>query len=177
MFHYRARRPDEAAFTVPAVNRLQSVAPSADERADGFAAPSSRPRLGWLALWMSGTLAAFIIAAISVRALAKTFNAFEMMTIRSAGGLLILFLMATLRPELRRGVRVHRMGLQGFRNLVHFGSQICWTIAITLLPFATVFTLEFTIPAFVAVPAVLFLGERMTVTRATALCVASSASW
>ncbi len=63
------------------------------------------------------------------------------------------------------------MALQGLRNVVHFGSQICWTLAITMLPFATVFALEFTIPAFVALLAVLFLGERMTAHRATALVV------
>jgi drug/metabolite transporter (DMT)-like permease len=118
---------------------------------------------------MSGTLVAFIVAALSVRTLSGTLNAFEMMTIRSAGGLAILLIMAALQPELRRSVRVNRMALQGFRNVVHFGSQICWTLAVAMLPFATVFALEFTIPAFVAILAVLFLGERMTTHRATAL--------
>ena len=54
---------------------------------------------------------------------------------------------------------------------MHFGSQICWTVAITLLPFATVFALEFIIPAWVTLLAVLFLGERMTATRAGALAI------
>jgi len=63
-------------------------------------------------------------------------------------------------------VRFHRMPLQGLRNLVHFGSQICWTLAITLLPFATVFALEFTTPAWVALLAALILRERMTKSRA-----------
>jgi hypothetical protein len=63
------------------------------------------------------------------------------------------------------------MGLQGLRNVAHFGSQICWTIAITLLPFATVFALEFTIPAWVTLLAVLFLGERMSTSRALALAL------
>src|ERR1044072_9717314 len=123
---------------------------------------------------MSGTLTAFIVAALSVRALQDTINAFEMMTIRSAGGLVILCALGALRPSLWRGVRRHRMGLQGLRNVAHFGSQICWTIAITLLPFATVFGLEFTIPAWVTLLAVLFLGERMNASRALALalCVA-----
>ena len=40
-----------------------------------------------------------------------------------------------------------------------------------LLPFATVFALEFTIPAWVALLAVLFLGERMSAVRAGALVV------
>jgi len=132
---------------------------------------SSSPRLGWLTLWMSGTLAAFIVAAVSVRALSRSMNPFEMMTVRNAGGLVILFAMAALRSDLRHSVRFHRMPLQGLRNIVHFGSQICWTLAITLLPLATVFALEFTIPAFVTVLAVLFLGERLTVTRSGALAL------
>jgi drug/metabolite transporter (DMT)-like permease len=63
------------------------------------------------------------------------------------------------------------MPLQIPRAVIHFGSQICWALAITLLPFATVFALEFTIPAWVALLAVLFLGERMTASRALALGV------
>lgn len=172
MLHYQPRRPDDSAITIPGVNALQSVAPAMEAARAGLPDASGSPsRLGWLALWMSGTLTAFIVAAVSVRALANTLNAFEMMTIRSAGGLLILLAMAAIQPELRRGVRMNRMGLQTFRNFVHFGSQICWTLAITLLPFATVFALEFTIPAFVAILAVLFLGERMTGTRAGALAI------
>ena len=172
MRHDRPQRSDDAAFTVHEVNALQSVAPIMEAAHVVQAAPSGSPaRLGWLVVWMSGTLTAFIVAAVSVRALANTLNAFEMMSIRSAGGLAILFVMALLRPELRRGVRMNRMGLQTFRNVVHFGSQICWTVGITVLPFATVFALEFTIPAFVAILAVLFLGERMTGARAGALAV------
>src|SRR5262249_19612118 len=43
-----------------------------------------------------------------------------------------------------------------------------------LLPFATVFALEFTAPIWVALLAVMLLGERLTLTRAasTALCLA-----
>ena len=171
MLHYRPQRPDEGAITIPGMNALQSVAPARAERIRPSEASGSPARLGWLALWMSGTLAAFIVAAISVRALADSMNAFEMMTVRSAGGLVILFAMAVLRPDLRKSVRLRRMHLQGLRNVVHFGSQICWTLAITLLPFATVFALEFTIPAFVTALAVLFLGERLSASRAGALAV------
>src|SRR5262249_29832173 len=51
--------------------------------------------------------------------------------------------------------------------------QILWALAITLLPFATVFALEFTAPIWAALLAVMFLGERLTLTRATctALCL------
>ena len=149
-----------------ASERVPLVAGARDN--SGNATPSN---ILWLALWMSGTLLSFIVAALSVRALQKSINAFEMMTIRSAGGLVILFALGMLRPNLWTGVRAHRMGLQTLRNIAHFGSQICWTIAITLLPFATVFALEFTIPAWVTVLAVLFLGERMFASRAAALAL------
>ena len=128
-------------------------------------------QLGWLIVWMSGTLLSFIVAALSVRALARDLSAFDIMSIRSAGGLVILLALAAALPELRRGFRARRLPLQALRSGVHFVSQICWTIAIMLLPFATVFALEFTIPAWVALLAVLFLGERMTAVRAGALVV------
>ena len=142
---------------------------SAPERAGG----TSPARLGWLIFWMTGTLLSFIVAALSVRTLADKLSAFEMMSVRSAGGLIILFLLAVARPELLEGLRAHRLPLQAARNVVHFVSQICWTIAIMVLPFATVFALEFTTPAWVALLAVLFLGERMTLPRAAALALCS----
>jgi drug/metabolite transporter (DMT)-like permease len=134
--------------------------------------PGQAPsKIGWLILWMSGTLFAFVISAVSVRAMSKTFNAFEMMSLRSAGGLVILGVLGAFQPSLWAGVRVNRMGLQTFRNIAHFGSQICWTMAITMLPFATVFALEMTIPAWVTILAVIFLGERMFASRAAALAL------
>jgi drug/metabolite transporter (DMT)-like permease len=140
-------------------------------RGQGGASP---PRIGWLICWMSGTLLSFIIAALSVRALSPQLSAFEIMSVRSAGGLVILFLLTIARPDLLEGLRVRRLGLQAARNVVHFVSQICWTIAIVVLPLATVFALEFTTPAWVALLAVPFLGERMTLTRAAALIVCSA---
>ena len=105
-----------------------------------------------------------------MRTLSNTLNAFEMMTIRSAGGLAILLVMAALQPELRHSVRAQPHGPAGPSQRRAFRlADLLDDSPITMLPFATVFALEFTIPAFVAVLAVLFLGERMTAHRATAL--------
>jgi len=140
--------------------------------ADAFAARHAQFwRLGWLLLWMSGTLISFVVAAVSVRALAESLNAFEIMSVRSAGGIAILLVMGLAHPQLLHSVTLRHMRMQFLRNAAHFGSQICWTIAIMVLPFATVFALEFTIPAWVTLLAVLFLSERMTLTRATALAI------
>jgi drug/metabolite transporter (DMT)-like permease len=54
---------------------------------------------------------------------------------------------------------------------VHFVANVCWTLSITLLPLATVFAIEFTMPAWVAVFAMLFLGERLTVGRVGGIAV------
>jgi drug/metabolite transporter (DMT)-like permease len=56
--------------------------------------------------------------------------------------------------------------LHALRNSVHFASQYAWALSLTLLPLATVFALEFTMPAWVALLAIPVLGERMNVSRA-----------
>ena len=162
---HRSREVTDDALGVPEFGVIPPEAKTAPTH--------DRPpaHLGWLIFWMSGTLTAFIIAALSVRALSHTLNAFEMMTIRSAGGLVILLAMGLASPALLRTIRARQMRMQCARNFVHFGSQICWTVGIMVLPFATVFALEFIIPAWVTLLAVLFLGERMTATRAGALAV------
>ena len=163
------RAPEDQEIVVAAPDGLATAATPTDGTPESR--ENGQSQIGWLVFWMSGTLTAFIIAALSVRALSKNFNAFEMMTVRSFGGLVILLAMGLASPALLRSVRWHRMRLQFGRNVAHFCSQICWTIAITALPLATVFALEFIIPAWVMLLAILFLGERMTASRAGALVV------
>ena len=130
-----------------------------------------RADLAWLSLWMAGTLLSFTTVAVSVRALAGALSAFEMMTVRSAFGLVVLLGLMAARPALRHDLSLRRLRLHAVRNTLHFASQIGWTIAVTLLPLATLFALEFTMPAWVALFAVLALGERMTATRIGSLVI------
>ena len=130
-----------------------------------------RTDIAWLSLWMAGTLLSFTVMAVSVRALAGALSAFEMMAVRSAFGLAVMLTLLAARPALRRDLSLRRLRLHALRNTLHFASQIGWTIAITLLPLATLFALEFTMPAWVALFAVLALGERMTATRVGSLVI------
>ena len=57
------------------------------------------------------------------------------------------------------------------RNVVHFGGQWCWVIGITLLPMAHVTALEFTMPMWTAIIAILFLGEKAKSHRIIAIIV------
>ena len=117
-------------------------------------------------LWMVGTLLSFSAMAVSIRQLAWAgLNIFEVLAIRSGGSLIILFALLALQPELRKHAQPRRMGLNLLRNTVHYASQYAWALSLTILPLATVFALEFTMPAWTALLAVWLLHERITPSR------------
>ena len=120
-------------------------------------------------LWMAGALVSFSATAVAVRALARTLALFEILALRNAAGIAILVALALPQPALRASVRPRRFVLHLTRNLIHFAATYAWALGVTLLPLATVFALEFTAPAWVALLAVLFLHERMTATRAASI--------
>ncbi|MCG7393381.1 DMT family transporter [Microvirga sp. ACRRW] len=112
--------------------------------------------------WMSGALLAFSATAVAVRALAPTFSVFEMLAVRNLAGVAILLALAGIKPELRPGLKPRRFTLHLTRNVLHFAGTDGWAFGLTLLPLATVFALEFTTPAWVALLAIPLLQERMT---------------
>ncbi len=119
--------------------------------------------------WMTGALVWFSATAVAVRALSPTFSVFEILAMRNAAGVVILLAAAGVNPSLRAALVPHRMGLHAIRNGIHFGATYAWTLAVTLLPLATAFALEFTTPVWVAGLAVLMLGERLTLPRIVAI--------
>jgi drug/metabolite transporter (DMT)-like permease len=123
-------------------------------------------QLGRVILWMIGALLSFSIMAVSIRVLAGALSVFEILAVRSSLGLLILFALAAALPSLRDEMRPRRFGFNLVRSGVHFVAQYGWALGMTILPFATVFALEFTMPVWVTIFAVAFLGERVTASRA-----------
>lgn len=115
---------------------------------------------------MVGALVSFSIMAVSVRELLRTMGSFEILFIRSLMSLLIL---AFLLPRRARSLRTRHFGLHVLRNCFHFAGQYAWVYAISLLPLATVFAIEFTMPVWAAVLAMIFLGERLNQGRAVML--------
>ncbi|PVE25815.1 EamA/RhaT family transporter [Microvirga sp. KLBC 81] len=121
--------------------------------------------------WMSGALLAFSVTAVAVRALAPAFSVFEMLAMRNAAGVAILLALAGRKPELRAGLKPRRFSLHLARNVLHFAGTDGWAFSLTLLPLATVFALEFTTPAWVALLALPLLQERMTWGRFVAVAL------
>ncbi|MGE4325620.1 MAG: DMT family transporter [Pseudodonghicola sp.] len=128
------------------------------------------PQVGRAALWMTGAIASFSAMAVAGRKVSFALDTFEIMMYRSALGFVIVLLVLSVTGNLRQ-VTTRNMGLQVMRNLVHFSGQNLWFFAVTVIPLAQVFALEFTAPLWVIVLAPLVLGERLTPTRAMAAAI------
>ena len=125
---------------------------------------------GRAALWMTGAVVSFSSMAVAGRRLSGELDTFEMMMYRSAIGVVIVFVIAGVTGHLHEA-RTKRFGLHVVRNLFHFTGQNLWFYALTLIPLAQLFALEFTSPIWVMLLAALFLGEAFTRARITALAL------
>ena len=111
------------------------------------------------ALWMGGAMLSFAVMAVAARELLRTMGSFETLFLRS---LVSFVLVLAILPRFGLGVlRTRRFGLHMVRNVLHFGGQYAWVYAIATLPLATVFAIEFTMPVWTALLAMLILGERL----------------
>ncbi|MCI2398409.1 DMT family transporter [Aliiroseovarius subalbicans] len=119
------------------------------------------------ALWMIGAIGSFSAMAVAGRAVSFELDTFELMLYRSLIGITIVLVAARLSGTLGQVNRRH-MGWHFARNLSHFTGQNLWFFAVTVIPLAQVFALEFTSPLWVTVLAPFFLSERLTRTRAFA---------
>ncbi len=122
--------------------------------------PSLRlPPLLAAVLWFCGTMAGFAGMAISARELQTGMSTFEILFFRSLIGVLIVLPVVVRRRF--ADLRTERFGFHGFRALIQFAGQLCWLYGIAHLALSDLTAIEFSIPVFTAVLAVLFLGERM----------------
>lgn len=122
------------------------------------------------ALWMLGAVASFSIMAVSGREVSFALDTFEIMTYRSMVGLVIVLGVATMTGRLGQ-ITLRSPGIHLTRNVFHFTGQNLWFYAITLIPLAQVFALEFTTPLWVLMLSPLILGERLTPMRVLAALI------
>ncbi|AXI56916.1 EamA family transporter [Sulfitobacter sp. JL08] len=116
---------------------------------------------------MIGSIASFSAMAIAGREVSSDFDTFEIMMYRSAIGIIIVSGLITLNGAWAQ-VRTQQAGNHVIRNVAHFTGQNLWFYAVTVIPLAQVFALEFTSPLWVVVLSPLILGERLTRVRALA---------
>jgi drug/metabolite transporter (DMT)-like permease len=117
---------------------------------------------------MAGWLSLMLIVAVAGREATRELNVFELMELRSLIGFVMLY------PLIRRNggfatMKTARPLQHICRNLVHYGAQLGWFFALTLIPLGQVVSIEFTMPIWTAILAASFLGERMTVWKISAI--------
>jgi drug/metabolite transporter (DMT)-like permease len=113
------------------------------------------------ALWMLGAIASFSAMAVAGRAVSHALDTFEIMTYRSLVGIVVLWVILTLTGQWRQVTR-RSLGTHVVRNAAHFTGQNLWFYAVTAIPLAQVFALEFTSPIWVVLLSPLILGEPLT---------------
>ena len=119
------------------------------------------------ALWMSGSIASFSVMAVAGREVSHSLDTFEIMMYRSVVGVIVVCTLMALTGAWR-SVETARIKSHLLRNVAHFTGQNLWFYAVTVIPLAQVFALEFTSPIWVIVLSPLILGERLTPVRALA---------
>ncbi|WP_029621778.1 DMT family transporter [Ruegeria conchae] len=131
---------------------------------------SNSMQIGKAALWMTGAIASFSSMAIAGRELSVTHDTFEIMFYRSLVGICIVAFFLTVSRKWHQ-VSTRRLDLHGVRNILHFTGQNLWFYAVTVIPLAQVFALEFTQPIWVILLSPLLLKERLTALRLTSALI------
>jgi len=155
--HLRVAKRPALADTAPAL--YLSLLPRKMDRT---------PSISLAALWMAGWLALMLIIAIAGREAVREMNVFQLMEVRSILGFLMLYPLIRAKGGFSV-VKTSRLPQHVARNLIHYGAQLGWFFALTLIPIGQVVAIEFTMPIWTAILAAMFLGERMTVWKITAI--------
>jgi drug/metabolite transporter (DMT)-like permease len=115
-------------------------------------------------IWMSGAIVSFSAMAVAGRTVSLDLDTFEIMMYRSLIGLVIVVTVAGACNTLTQISR-NRLSLHLVRNLFHFAGQNLWFYALTVIPLAQVFALEFTSPIWVLLLSPIVLQERLNSTK------------
>ncbi len=120
-------------------------------------------------MWMAGWLTLLLAMSVAGKEVTKEIDVFQVMLVRSAVGLAFLTPLMAARgfaPARTQHFRLHLV-----RNIIHYGAQYAWLLALSLIPLAQVISIEFTLPIWTAILAGLFLGERLGLRRVLAIII------
>jgi len=118
-------------------------------------------------IFMSGAIVSFSAMAVAGRAISFELDTFEIMMYRSIVGICVVLILGRMFGTLGQ-ITKRNLGTHFIRNISHFAGQNLWFYAITVVPLAQVFALEFTSPLWVLLLSPLLLNERWTQMRVLA---------
>ena len=119
---------------------------------------------------MAGWLCLMLIVVVAGRESLREVNVFQLMQMRCMLGFVMLYPLIHISggfTAMRTSRPLQHIG----RNLIHYGAQLGWFFALTLISLGEVVAIEFTMPIWTAILAAGFLGERMTVWKMSAIAL------
>ena len=120
-------------------------------------------------LWMFGFIINITIMALCIRELSHKYGSFEIQNFRNLFSIVILLIIFFINKNSK--LNSDQLGINFIRNIFHFIGQSCWTWGLTILPLALVFSLEFTMPVWASIIAILFLKEKITFNKVIFLII------
>ncbi len=119
---------------------------------------------------MIGGIISFTSMAIAGREVSFELDTFEIMLYRSIIGVLVVSIVAKSLGALNE-IKTQILKQHFYRNIAHFSGQNLWFYAISVIPLAQVFALEFTMPIWIIIFSSLMLGEKITRIKVTAVLI------
>ena len=125
---------------------------------------------------MTGWLTLMLSMAVVGREATREINTFQVMELRALTGIVLIYPLVHLHGGLSAMKTAYPLRHIA-RNVVHYGAQYSWFAALGLIPLAQVISIEFTMPIWTAVLAVMFLGERMNAWKIAAIIFGLFGVW
>lgn len=122
--------------------------------------PDPSPLKG--ALWMVVCLIFMSLMAFTVRKVAPKLTTTEVMVWRGFISFFVVLAIIRMSGAVLPRIRTTRLPLHIIRNIVHFAGQFCWIYAVSVIPLALAFALEFTTPVWIALLAPFLAAEKLT---------------
>ena len=108
------------------------------------------------ATWMLGFILNITIMAICIRELSFKYSSFEIQNFRNIFSIMILLIICMLINGTQ--IKTYQVKTNFIRNIFHFIGQSAWTWGLTVLPLAVVFSIEFTMPIWAAIIALIIFN-------------------
>jgi drug/metabolite transporter (DMT)-like permease len=127
------------------------------------------------ATWMLGFILNITIMAICIRELSFKYSSFEIQNFRNIFSIIILLIICLLLNDTK--IKTYQIKTNFIRNIFHFIGQSAWTWGLTVLPLAVVFSIEFTMPIWAAIIALIIFREKITLNKIFFLILGLIGTW
>ena len=127
------------------------------------------------ASWMLGFILNITIMAISIRELSFKYSSFEIQNFRNIFSIIIILSLYILNNKVQ--IKTFQVKTNLIRNAFHFIGQSAWTWGLTVLPLAVVFSIEFTMPIWAAIIALIIFKEKITLNKIFFLIIGITGTW